>query len=393
MSRPVVSRPIVSRPAGRLSAFYAAAFLVSGAQLPFWPVWLASRGLGAKEIGAVLAAAIWAKVVATPAIGALADRWGRRRVMIGLGAIALAGYALMAPASGFWPLLTLNLVALTAQSALTPLGDAATLAAARSGGLDYGRVRAWGSLSFIFSSLAAGAVLARLSGAWVLPLVLGASTLLLAACSALPSPDPQRGAPATPGGRRGGLRLVAANPQFWLFVATAAALQASHQLYYGFGTLYWRSLGFTDATIGLLWAESVIAEVLLFWYGRHLLARFGPIGLMALGGAAGIVRWGCAGFVVSLPLIFALQLLHALTFGATYLGSMHFLSRTVPPSAAAGAQTLYAAASSGIGGGLVMAIAGALYAEHGGRAYWAMALLSALGVIGTIRLRRSSGSR
>jgi len=40
-----------SRLATRLSAFYAAAFLVSGARLPFWPVWLASRVFAAASSG------------------------------------------------------------------------------------------------------------------------------------------------------------------------------------------------------------------------------------------------------------------------------------------------------------------------------------------------------
>ena len=67
-----MSRAALSHPAARLSAFYAAIFLVAGIQLPFWPIWLAARGLTAREIGIVLAAAIWAKVLATPAIGAIA---------------------------------------------------------------------------------------------------------------------------------------------------------------------------------------------------------------------------------------------------------------------------------------------------------------------------------
>ena len=69
-------------------------FLVVGVQLPFWPVWLAGRGLDPQEIATVFAATIWAKVVATPAIGALADRTGQRRlVMVSLAAIAWIGYA------------------------------------------------------------------------------------------------------------------------------------------------------------------------------------------------------------------------------------------------------------------------------------------------------------
>ena len=81
-------------------------------------------------------------------------------------------------------------------------------------------------------------------------------------------------------------------------------------------------------------------------------------------------------------------MLHAFTFGASYLGAVHFLSRSVPPSAAASAQTLYAALSSAFGGGLVMMAAGALYAAHGGAAYYFMAALSAVGLAGTAALSR-----
>ncbi|MGA8383545.1 MAG: MFS transporter [Stellaceae bacterium] len=391
--RRLIATPAFSRPAARLSAFYAAAFLVTGAQLPFWPVWLAARGLDAKEIGAVFAAAIWAKLVAMPAIGALADRFGRRRVMSMLAAVALAAYIALWPAAGFWPLLSLNLIALTAQSALMPLGDTISLALSRSEGLDYGRVRLWGSVSFIVASLGAGLFLAHASGEPVLPLVLGASAVLMLACRALPSPDaPRRGAALFQvrgaGMRQPGMRQVIGDRRFWMFVATASALQASHQVYYGFGSLYWRSLGFSPTTIGWLWAEGVVAEILLFWQGRRLLRQFGPVGLMALGGLAGIVRWSLAGLVVSLWAVSALQLLHALTFGASYLGAMHFLSRSVPPAAAASAQTLYAAISSGAGGGLVMIAAGGLYAAFGGHAYLFMAALSAAGLLGTLRLQR-----
>jgi MFS transporter, PPP family, 3-phenylpropionic acid transporter len=360
-------------------------FLVAGIQLPFWPVWLAARGLTVTEIGLVLGAAIWAKVFATPAIGAIADRSGARRAVMGaLAAIALASYAGLLSASPFWILVSLNLVALTAQSALMPLGDTVTLAACRTAGLDYGRIRVWGSVTFILASLSSGAMLASSSGDQVLPLVLGASALLLLASLAVP----QLGRPTRSPSRVTGMRAIAGDVRFWIFVATASALQASHQVYYGFGTLYWRSLDFSETTIGFLWAEGVLAEILLFWQGQWLLARVGPIGLMVLGGAAGILRWSLMGIVSWLPSIAALQVLHALTFGASHLGAMHFLSRAVPLSAAATAQSLYAAVSSGLGSGLVMVAAGTLYAAYDEGAYLFMALLSAVGLLLAIGLRR-----
>ncbi len=256
----------------------------------------------------------------------------------------------------------------------------------RGGGVDYGRVRVWGSIGFIAGSLGAGIMLGIESGETVLLLVMAASALVFLTCCKIPEPRLMARSPD----RRAGLRLVLSDRRFWLFVAVAAALQASHQVYYGFGTLYWRSLGLSDTAIGWLWAEGVIAEIALFWHARRLSNRFGAVGLMALGGGAGIVRWSLAALLTSLPAIAALQPLHALTFGAVHLGAMQFITRAAPPHAAVGAQTAYAAVSAGFGSGLVMLAAGTLYARLGGYAYLPMALLSAAGLAGTLRLRAAA---
>ena len=391
MTISVMPRHAAGKPA-RLAAFYAAAFLVVGVQLPFWPVFLAGRGLDAQQIATVFAVAIWAKVVATPAIGALADRLGRRRaVMIALAAAACAAYAALWPVAGFGMLLALNLVAGVAQSALMPLGDSLTLAAVRNEGLDYGRVRVWGSLTFILAAIGSGAALSGMLAAdggdnRVLLLVVAASAVLCAACLAIPPTD--RAVPPRRS-RWAALGHLAGDRRFWLFVISAAALQASHQLYYGFGTLYWRTLGFSDPVIGVLWAEGVVAEIALFWFSAPFVARFGPLGLMAVGGAAGVLRWSLMGLLPGLGAAAVLQLLHALTFGASHLGAMHFMARHVPPGAAASAQSLYSALSAGFGSGLVMLAAGALYAAYGGAAYPFMALLSAAGLCGVLLLERA----
>jgi PPP family 3-phenylpropionic acid transporter len=376
----------VKSPAPRLAFFYFASFLIVGVQTPFWPVWLAGRGLGVREIATVFAASLWAKVAATPAIGALADRLGRRQaVMVALAGAAILFYVALWNAAGFWGLLWLNLAAAVCVSAVQPLGDSITLAAVRQDGLDYGRVRVWGSVSFIVAAAGSGLILAGAPGNRVLALVLGATALLFCACLSLPRTPVRHAGPA----RWAALGEFALNPRFWLFVAAASALQSSHQVYYGFGTLNWRRLGFSDPVIGCLWAEGVAAEIALFWVGGRLAARIGPRGLMALSGVGGIARWTLAGLLPGLPAAVGLQLLHALTFGAGHLGAMYYLSRTVPPNAAASAQALYAAISAGLGSGLVMLGAGALYADFAGRAYLFMAVLSALGLVGVAMLQQT----
>ena len=381
--------------APRLSAYYAAIFLVVGIKTPFWPVFLAGRGLGATEIAAVFAAAIWFNVIATPLIGAAADRLDKRRAtMVVLAGIAIAAYAMLWRTESFWPLLVLTLIAAGGQSAIMPLGDSITLAAVRDDGLVYGRVRLWGSVSFIAAASGSGWWLATvgsdtLGSHAVLALVLAASTAVLAACLAIPAPNGGGRQPS----RRGDMWVLARDHRFWRFIALSAAIQASHQAYYGFGTLYWRSLGFSDTVIGALWAEGVMAEIALFWGGAYLLARLGPLGLIMAGGAAGIVRWSLMGLVPGLLPAAMLQLLHGLTFGATHLGAMNYLARTVPPGAAASAQALYAAASAGLGSGIVMLGAGALYAAFGARSYVFMAALAAAGLAAAIQLARLAPQR
>ncbi|TMJ64769.1 MAG: MFS transporter [Alphaproteobacteria bacterium] len=117
---------------------------------------------------------------------------------------------------------------------------------------------------------------------------------------------------------------VAGDPRFWVFIPAASALQASHRVYYGFGTLYWRSLDFSDTAVGWLWAEGVLAEILLFWHGRRRLARLGPIGLMVLGGVAGGDRGSALFSLRRKRLLFMAALSAAGLVGAAVLGWTRF---------------------------------------------------------------------
>ena len=54
----------------------------------------------------------------------------------------------------------------------SPLIETVAVAGIRSGALDYGRVRLWGSLSFIVASLGSGLLIGTLGAETVLPLLL-----------------------------------------------------------------------------------------------------------------------------------------------------------------------------------------------------------------------------
>ena len=370
------------RVAVRLALFYAAMFALIGVHLPFWPVWLQSRGLGATEIGVVLAIGVSVKVIVNPLVAGLADRLGRRRpIMVALAFAALAAFAQFAWTGGFWSIAAVTVLFFAAWSPIMPLGESLTMLAGGGRQLDYGRIRAWGSLAFIVTSVGAGYLLVGRPADTVFGAILAIMVLAATATLALPG---TRTTPAE-GGRFAPLEVLR-DGQFRLFLLAAALIQASHSVYYGFGTLHWKAAGHSESVIGWLWAEGVLAEIVLFAFGARLIGRLGPGVLMGLGGAAGAVRWAMTATAESLTLLIVLQALHAFSFGATHLGAIHYIAGRFPTAVSASAQSLYSAVVMGLGMGLSSLLAGRLYAAYGGGAYAIMAGLAAFGVVTAVLL-------
>ncbi|WP_207478603.1 MFS transporter [Arenibaculum pallidiluteum] len=372
----------------RLSAFFAAVFSVIAVQLPYWPVWLTAQGLEPAEVGLIVSLAYWTKPVADPLAGLVADRTGsRRRAMVVLAVAALAGASLFLVDRGLPVLLVVSALWTGAFSALVPLGDSLALLATRARGFDYGRLRVWGSIGFVVTTMSAGPLLAGSGSEAILHLLLAGLGLALLTCLLLPeAPAPAARA------ERVSLAPLLRRPTFLVFLVTAAVLQPSHAVLYAFGTIHWRSLGLSSEVVGLLWVEGVLVEIALFAFGRRLADRLGPEGLLMAAAAAGIVRWTALAWAESLPAIAAAQALHGLTFGAAHLGAMRFLQEAVPRSHAATGQTLYSGVALGVGFGSLLAASGPLYEVAGGRAFLAMAALclaAGTGAAVLLRMRRA----
>ena len=358
----------------RYAAFYGGFFLTAGILLPFWPLWLENRGLGAVQIGIILALGPWVRVLTNPVVAQVADRSGRAKTVLaifaGLSFIAFAGFI---PAHGFWWILAIGLLAAICFPAMMPIGESQVMAAVLRHKLDYGRIRLWGSITFIVGTLGAGRLLTDRDPDLILGLVLAALAITFVTTLTFP-----RQSNETVRVERGGIATLLRQPRFVLFVATASLLQASHAVYNGFSTLHWRAAGIRESMIGVLWAEGVVAEVLLFSASGFFVARLGPFGLLILAGICGVVRWTVLSQTTEIAALAVIQVLHAITFGAVHLGAMHFVARNAPPGLSATAQGLYASAS-GFAMGLAMIGAGSLFAAFGGQAFVAMAAISAFG--------------
>jgi len=362
----------------RFALFTSASAATISVLMAFWPLWLTSRGLDATEIGVLGAVGLWVRVGATPLLGMLADRSGKPRlVMLLLAGVSLAVSGLFIPAYGFLPILAISTAFGTFFWTLGPLAESAVLQAA----VDYGRVKLWGSLTFLVMTVVIGRVLVAAPRDTLLALLLVGGGLVLATIWLLPTPTGTAPRPDP-----GGWRLLI-HPRQMLFFAAAALIPASHVVYYSFSALYWRGLGYDTDTIGWLWAEGVVAEMILFYWSGRLLRRVRPTHLMVLGGIAGVIRWTTLATATSLPALAAVNFLHCFTFASAHVGAMFYLLRNTASSHVATAQSLYTTAQC-VGFGLVWLFSGALYEAVGASAFLVMAGMAAAGAIAALSLSR-----
>jgi PPP family 3-phenylpropionic acid transporter len=376
--------------APRLAAFYAAIFVLSGVQLPFFPVWLKAKGLDAGTIGLLLAMPMVVRVMAIPFAAREADRRDALRGAIMAASVAsVAGFALLGLSSGVAALFFANLAVSLCFTPVMPLAEAYALKGLAARGRVYGPVRLWGSAAFILGTFTAGFAADVLAPRHLIWLIVVASALTaLAALSLAPlstgMPE-AAGAPSTAPAPR--VRL-ARDPAFLAMVAAASLIQASHAVYYGFSALAWRAEGFDGTTVGALWALGVAAEIVLFASQARLPAAATPVRLMMAGAIGAALRWGAMALGPPAAMLPLLQMLHALSFGATHLGALSAAARAAPAGQAATAQA-YLAMALGAGMAGAIALSGWLYESFGNGAYAAMALAAIAGGICCVIAQRA----
>jgi PPP family 3-phenylpropionic acid transporter len=187
-----------------------------------------------------------------------------------------------------------------------------------------------------------------------------------------------------PHGYAGLLRRV----DFRLLLVSATLLQASHAMFYGFGSNHLYAEGLSQDVIAALWNEGVVAEIVLFSFGAQIVTRWSPTGLLVIAGLGGLIRWTIFALTSSIGWLVVAQLFHAATFAAMHLGAMAFIRTYIVGTESARATTLHGAIAYGLAFGLGWPVAGHLYSTYGKLGFLAMTSCSALGLLAALWLRR-----
>ncbi|MEH6526071.1 MAG: MFS transporter [Sneathiella sp.] len=372
MSEPVISKTSAY---GRLSLYYVAFFSVFGIALPLWPRWL-EHHVSLEYVGLVMGISYWAKLVFVPATSWMADSTGNRKtILLALSVVLIGGLILLPYLNGWVFYAIIWGAAGAALSSAIPLSDGLTLRAQQTLGIDFGRARLWGSLSFItFSLLVGWATDVFGIEAIYVAMVLTAVFLLIATISL-----PGIHTPPKPG--KVSFFAPLALPNFPLFIVTVALLLSTHAGLYGFGSIHWNKLGFSNTQITVFWVIGVAAEIGMFAISGRLIAKYGAIPMIIAAAGGGIVRWILLGLASSVIVLVFAQILHALTFTLLYMAFIGYIAKRVPPAISASAQGLYDTLAMGIFFGVFTIAAGWLYQIEGAYSFYFMAVISAIGLI------------
>ena len=371
----------------RMGLFFAAYFAGVGVLAPYFPLYLEHRGLTAAQIGIVMAVAQGMRIFGPTAWGWLADHTIERVRILRFTSVAAAicFVPVLFPGGFGFVLLTMFAVHffMTGQIPVAEAMTAARLRGDPQAAARYGRLRAWGSISFVVVVLATGVLLDR-AGVGLQPwLVLAflAGTALAARFVREAPHSPHGSSPVS-------LRALAAEPRVRWFFLSVLLMIFAHGALYTYFSLHLAALGYSKSAIGVFWVVGVVVEIGFFFVQGRLFARFDPFVLLGASFALAALRFALiAEFAHVIVLLVIAQALHAASFAVHHSASILTIQRWFHGSATTRGQALYVSVGYGIGGTAGSLLAAWLWSEFGASA--AFLSSSAAALAGWLAVRRA----
>ena len=365
----------------RASIFHFTVFGSTGAASAYFAIWLSGKGITPDQIGIINAVPVFVLLFASMLIGRLADKASDWRVMIiWLSVIAGAASLGFLFVNEFWGALLVFTLCYTPAGAMVPIVDAATLRMTERRGSDFGFVRAWGTVGYTITAALTGALIGWLGAIVFVPLFIALSLMRTGLSLQLPrfrAPEHVAVPIRDPNGPKLSSLL---RPWFILPCIAFALIQSTHFLWGALGAVVFKLVGIGVGGVGPLSANSAAGEAVTMFFWRHIGGRMTARTMLIIAGIVGVARYGAMAFSPSLPILFFLQALHAITLPFSYFGIMHFIANWAPEDIAAEAQSFSSMLTQGFAV-VTLVLFGWLVGVMGGGAYFVasgMALVAAL---------------
>jgi PPP family 3-phenylpropionic acid transporter len=343
-----------------LACQYFLYFGVMGIYLPYFNLYCYHLGFTGFDIGLLSALRSAALVIFPMAWGALADRTnGRRPIYILCTSVSAVVWGLFLMAETVGPMAVIIFFYGIFYAPIISFLEAISMEALGRERQSYGKIRLWGSISFIAMVLTFGTLLGIFAERVVIAAI-WIGSILLAFISFLIPRDRSGGEPLS---LRGVKTLLRREPAVFLFCAFL--MLVSHGAYYGFFSIHLSTLGYSGTLIGAAWALASSAEIVAMLYSDFIFKRLAIERVLLASFAAAVLRWWVLGTSTSTAAILLSQVLHAMTYGAFHMASILYMDRLAPAGAKNLGQALNNALTYGLGLMMGFFINGYLYEAIG----------------------------
>lgn len=251
-------------------------------------------------------------------------------------------------------------------SPVIPLLDSITITYCRHKKLAFGRIRQWGTISFVLINAVIMLLFYCLKNnpeaekclLFFMPL-----TFLLMIFPLLTLKD------YTVREKFPHLRdfmNILKQPLLFLFFSSVLFHNLSYVGNYSYFSAHLKILGFSGEFISLCWAVAPLGEILIFRYADKILDRWPNKRIFQAALVAAGLRWAILGFFDHPVLIIAGQMLHSIGFGAYYLASIQLLTQSIPERMRSSGQGIFAACISlaTVFGNIITAVIFEKYGTH-----------------------------
>ena len=331
-------------PRWAIGSQYFLYFGVLGMFLPYFNLYCHHIGFSGFQIGAISGLRSVTLVVFPLLWGLAADRFNvRRSIYIACNFLSTAIWAGFFLSTDFRILFLLTACYGIFYAPIISFLETFSLEALGKAKERYGRVRAWGSISFIAVVIVLGHFIDRFSVEIILATILAGSALLSVSSLKIPKVKVTRKEPLLPHVR------ALLGQRAAVFLLSAFFMLVSHGTYYGFFSIHLKSLGYGSTFIGAAWALASASEILVMIRSGSIFHRFPIEKVLVFSFVAAAVRWFALFFIVSPGGILITQLLHAVTYGTFHMASILYIDRLSPEKAKTLGQAVNNALTYGLG--------------------------------------------
>jgi PPP family 3-phenylpropionic acid transporter len=356
-----------------LASQYFLYFGILGIFLPYFNLYCYHLGFSGFQIGSLSGVRSMTTVLFPLVWGILADRYQiRKPIYVACCFISSAVWVFYLCTVDFWLMLMITISYGIFYAPIISFLEAFSMDLLGDEKKKYGRIRAWGSVSFIGTVVVLGRLIDFYSIEIILVIALIGSLLQALVSTGIP------GITLAYRSIKPGTHLLG-QKRVRIFLVCAFLMLVSHGTYYGFFSIHLENMGYGHTFIGLSWALASIAEILVMLRSDNIFRRFSLESVLLASFTVAVLRWCVLFFARSAVVILLSQILHAATYGAFHMASILYMDRMTPNEDKTFGQAVNNAVTYGLGMMVGFFLNGYFYEMIGSFTLFLLSALVALG--------------